>query len=279
MSLSDEQVEQFCRHGYTLVPEFFSPREVQAMQAEVRRFQRDGLLRNVSTEGDGQTRAQDRQNLQLCPMHPHSDFFRSLPFSETVISAVRRLIGDPVLLHLDQIFVKPAQHGAGTNWHQDNAYFKIDRPLMGTAMWIAVHDATVENGTIEVIPDVYDQSLDHERDPMSDHHIRCYPDESKAVPCVLPAGGVAFFCYGTPHCTRANRSDRERAGVAYHFINATVQGQARAGYAAGLRPHLTGEQATGGEGEFGTRVAGTWPDEVERALAADAQAADAPGAA
>ena len=38
--------------------------------------------------------------------------------------------------------------GIGTNWHQDNAYFKIRDPMRGTAMWIAAHDATIANGTI-----------------------------------------------------------------------------------------------------------------------------------
>ena len=28
-----------------------------------------------------------------------------------------------------------------------------------------------------------------------------------------------FFCYGTAHCTRANTTDRERAGMAFHFLH------------------------------------------------------------
>ena len=44
---------------------------------------------------------------------------------------------DPVVLHLDQVFLKPGKQGMGTNWHQDNAYFQIEDPLQGTAMWTA----------------------------------------------------------------------------------------------------------------------------------------------
>ena len=50
------------------------------------------------------------------------------------------------------MFIKPPKIGIGTNWHQDNAYFKITNPLGGTAMWIAVDDARIDNGTIHVIP-------------------------------------------------------------------------------------------------------------------------------
>jgi ectoine hydroxylase-related dioxygenase (phytanoyl-CoA dioxygenase family) len=37
-----------------------------------------------------------------------------------------------------------------------------------------------------------------------------------------------FFAYGTPHATGANTTDRERAGVALHFINAEVTEKRRA---------------------------------------------------
>jgi ectoine hydroxylase-related dioxygenase (phytanoyl-CoA dioxygenase family) len=108
---------------------------------------------------------------------------------------------------------------------------------------------------------------EHSRDPYSDHHIRCYPDESQAVPVELPAGGVVFFAYGTPHCTRGNHTDNARAGVALHFINATVDGHALAGFEPGKRPYLTGPEATGGVREYGVKVAGTWEQEVAKALA------------
>jgi ectoine hydroxylase-related dioxygenase (phytanoyl-CoA dioxygenase family) len=240
--------------------------EVQAMRAELDRLKRDGLLRNVATEGDGKTHSQTKMNLQLCPMYPHSDFFRAMPFAPKVAEAVRQLIGDPVLLHLDQVFLKPGRHGAGTNWHQDNAYFKVGDPLKGTALWTAVHDANEANGTMRIAPDAFREKLEHTRDPQSDHHIRCYPDESRAVTIELPAGGVMFFAYGTPHATGANNTDHERAGVALHFINAEVTQEAVGGFEPGKRPYLTGPDASGGQNEYGVQVGGTWEQEVERVL-------------
>ena len=264
MQLGKEQIQQFREQGYLAVPDFWDADETAAMQAEVERLKRDGLLRNVATEGDGKTQSQTKANLQLCPMYDKSDFFRAMPFAPKVVEAVRQLIGDPVLLHLDQVFLKPARHGAGTNWHQDNAYFHIADPLKGTALWTAVHDATVANGTLHVVPNAFRKSLEHRRDPDSDHHIRCWPDETKAVPVELPAGGVVFFAYGTPHCTLGNTTEKERAGMALHFLNGDEDGEAKGGFGIGKRPILTGPDASGGEQEYGVRVAGTWEQEVER---------------
>ena len=129
MRFSDEQVQQFRTVGYLAVPEFWDAHEVRAMQIELDNLKQRGLLRNVATAGDGVTPATQSQNLQLCPMYDKSDFYRAMPFAPKVAEAVSQLIGDPVLLHLDQVFLKPGRHGSGTNWHQDNAYFNIGDPL------------------------------------------------------------------------------------------------------------------------------------------------------
>ena len=262
-------VEQFRENGYTSTPTFFSPREIDAMRAELDRFCREGLIRNVATDDDGETHTDSVHNLQICPIAPKSDFYRSLPFHPRVVGAIGQLIGNPFVFYLDQIFLKPAKTGIGTDWHQDNAYFKISDPAMGTAMWVALHDATLHNGTLHVIPGSDQESYAHDRDPRSDHHIHCPVPKDRAVAIELPAGGVAFFNYGTAHSTKANLSEAARAGLALHFLRTdfipdhVLQGSKPRRYA-----HVTGPDATEGLQEYGTTIAGTWDDEVDRLLTA-----------
>ncbi len=255
-----EQLHQFQTQGWVAIPDFWQADEIAAMRAELDRFKEEGLLHNVATAGDGKTGSQEKANLQLCPMSPHSTLFRAMPFAPKVKEAITQLIGDEVLVQLDQVFLKPGGSGAGTNWHQDNDYFGIKEPSQGTAIWTAVHDANAQNGTMRVIPGVFNEALEHTRDPESDHHVRCYPDESKQVLVELPAGGALFFNYGTPHATGPNLTENERAGVALHFLNADANRQARGGPVK--RPILSGPDATGGVAEFGTRIEGTWENEV-----------------
>ena len=263
---SSEEIQQFRSQGWVAKDQFWSAREVAAMCSELERLKSIGLLRNVATAGDGSTPATDKINLQLCPMFPHSQLYRAMPFAEKAISAVQQLIGDPVVLHLDQVFLKPGRQGSGTNWHQDNAYFQIDDPLKGTAMWTAVHEATIANGTIHVIPGSFRIQYEHSRDPYSDHHIRCYPPEDEALAIELPAGGAAFFAYGVAHCTLANSTEHERAGVALHFINGAMDATAKGGFPLSKRPYLTGPSASGGLKEHGERIAGSWQRQVDAAL-------------
>ena len=261
--LTEAQVKQFKQQGYATAPTFFTSREVQAMRAELARLRRDGHFRNVATDGDGATHSKQKENLQICPLLHKSELAKALPFAPKVTQAIGQLIGDPVILHLDQVFLKPGRHGAGTSWHQDNAYFQIADPMRGTAMWVAVHDATIANGTLEVIPGMAGEKLEHSRDPNSDHHIRCYPDESRAVPVELPAGGVVFFAYGIPHCTRANNTDHERAGIAFHFLHESVATPEQAQHAKPLGTILTGPSATQGLREYGKDYSGEWQRLIE----------------
>jgi ectoine hydroxylase-related dioxygenase (phytanoyl-CoA dioxygenase family) len=259
MSFTNEQRQQFLTDGYLIVSGFFDSREAAAMQREIGRLKRDGKLRNVATEGDGKTTSATKANLQLCPMSPHSELFKTLPFAPKVRQAIADLIGDPVVLHLDQVFLKPGGHGAGTNWHQDNAYFKIDDPLKGTAMWIAVHDAHLENGTLRVIPRSHLTKLEHSRDPESDHHIRCYPSEDDVAPAILKAGGVIFFAYGVAHATGANKTETDRAGAAYHFLNGNAIPDTYFQSQAGMpHPFLTGDKYDGGVEAYGEDLGSAW---------------------
>jgi ectoine hydroxylase-related dioxygenase (phytanoyl-CoA dioxygenase family) len=232
--LSNAKIEHFRTEGWVAVERFWTVDEVAAMRAELERLKRAGKIANVATAGDGVTPATEAQNLQLVPLAPHSRLFSRMAFAPQAVEAVTDLIGAPALLHLDQVFLKPARNGAGTSWHQDNAYFRVADPFMGTAMWTAVHDATRENGTLKVIPRAFDVDLPHARDPESNHHVRCWPDETGAIDVEVPAGGAIFFCYGTPHGTGGNRTERERAGVALHYLRAD-QAFADGGYPAEFR--------------------------------------------
>lgn len=268
MKLHPDQLQQFQTDGYIILHHFFDAREVAAMQAELARLVGAGLLRNVATEGDGKTHSRTRQNLQICPLTPRSEFFRALPFHDTVLDVVRQLIGDPVLHHLDQIFLKPGKSGAGTGWHQDNAYFRLADPTKGVGMWVAMHDAHVANGTMHIVPRMFDKVLGHSRDGGSDHHITCAQAvaDQPVVPVEMQAGGALFFNYGVPHCTLGNTTDKERAGLALHFARADHMptDDRHGGRLNADKTILTGPGATGGVREFGQKIAGTWPQQVER---------------
>ncbi len=256
--LSQKQVQQFQDEGYCLAPDFFSDEDIALMRAELQRLRDDQLLFNKCTKDDGSTPTTDRINLQICPLTPHSDIFRSLPFYKPVGDAIGQLISAPFVQQLDQIFVKPAGIGYGTNWHQDNAYFQSAQiePHRGVGMWIAIDDTNVNNGTMRLIPNSHKGMKEHKRDLHSDHFITCADsvDESLAVPVEVEAGGVAFFNFGIVHCTKDNNSDQDRAGLALHFCECDVVSE----HHPYTHPFIRGDEASDGLREFGRDLSADW---------------------
>ena len=249
------------------MPNFWSADEIEALRNALSLLQIRGRLANVATDNDGETHTDVARNLQLCPLSPELPIFRSLPFGEQVSYSLAQLLCDDaddpdesVYCYLSQTFWKPARHGLGTGYHQDNAYFEVEHAHRGTAMWTAIHDATIENGCLHVANGYWDKGiLDHRRDLTSDHHITCVDsiDPADEVPVELAAGGVAFFNYNVPHRTGPNETDTPRAGIAYHFLHGAHYRERAFPLPEDCdyrTPVVHGRGATNGAAEYGENV-------------------------
>jgi phytanoyl-CoA hydroxylase len=123
------------------------------------------------------------------------------------------------------LFVKPPQF-QGQAWHQDEIYIPTrDRSLIGA--WIALDDATVENGCLWVIPEshrmgyLYPQRA-HNRSEEFDFAPESFGfDEKKEVPVVVKAGTVVFFNGYLLHRSFKNRTAGcYRRVLVSHYMNA-----------------------------------------------------------
>ncbi len=63
-----------------------------------------------------------------------------------------QLLDGPVRFWHDQLFCKPAQHGGVVAWHQDYSYWTRTKPMAHLTCWIALDEATRDNGCMHYIP-------------------------------------------------------------------------------------------------------------------------------
>ena len=104
-----------------------------------------------------------------------------------------------------------------TPWHQDGAYWPI-RPLATCTVWIAVDDATPENGCMRFIPGSHksktlaehavnndpDYTLNQELDPAT-------YDPAEAIDVTLEAGQISLHDVYLFHGSEVNRSPHRAA--------------------------------------------------------------------
>jgi phytanoyl-CoA hydroxylase len=120
------------------------------------------------------------------------------------------------------LFCKPP--GAlGQAWHQDEAFIPTrDRSLCGA--WIALDDATVENGCLWALPGghrsgILHRTQKHDQPEEWDDTVGIADlDTSGAVALEVEKGSVIFFNGYLPHMSLRNRSSHFRRAFVAHYM-------------------------------------------------------------
>ena len=147
--------------------------------------------------------------------------FRRFAHDARVLDEVARLLGAEELdVFLSQfIFKNPGAYGQP--WHQDSWYFPFE-PDHQLGVWLAVTEATLENGCLWVLPGSH-------REPVHEHVPDSRPDSqygyveivdhdmSGAVPVLMSPGDLLLFDSHLMHRSTDNESSGIRAAMVWHY--------------------------------------------------------------
>jgi ectoine hydroxylase-related dioxygenase (phytanoyl-CoA dioxygenase family) len=127
------------------------------------------------------------------------------------------LIGPDVRLYWDQAVYKKPDTEAPFPWHQDNGYAFVE-PQQYLTCWIALTDATEENGCPWVVPGLHRRgTLAHQ---YSDLGFVCLSEPEDAVAVPARRGSIVVFSSLTPHATGPNATDAVRKAYIVQFAPA-----------------------------------------------------------
>lgn len=136
-----------------------------------------------------------------------SAVLREIVSSPPLTDLCADLIGPDVRLYWDQAVYKKPDADATFPWHQDNGYAFVE-PQQYLTCWIALTDATEENGCPQVVPGLHREgTLSHH---LTDAGFVCLDDPPGAQPVPARAGDIVVFSSLTPHCTGPNLTEGVR---------------------------------------------------------------------
>ena len=149
--------------------------------------------------------------------------------NRTLVEHLNDLIGQDVICFISQFINKKPGDPRKTVWHQDSTYNGMDS--RSAIVWLAVTDATVDNGCMFFIPGTHKPAgqLDFEMKPTTPesfggHKIVDSEVRGTPAPIELKAGHAVFFSDKLLHSAGGNSTtDRTRAGFTMSFINADVE--------------------------------------------------------
>lgn len=228
----DGVAEFYRQHGYLVVVDALDEAEVEALRKEAVAICR-GERGDVSLPDDHvapDPEADDDTFIRnfLCIHHPHkiSEVMTDYLAPRTMVDVLTRIIGPNVKCMQSMLFIK-ASGKPGQAWHQDEDYIPTrDRSLCGG--WIALDDATVENGCLWIIPGSHRPGVLWPQYPHNDPDYDCaamsydfpYSDDD-AVPVEVPAGAIVFFNGYLLHKSLPNRaSSGFRRCLVNHYMSA-----------------------------------------------------------
>jgi phytanoyl-CoA hydroxylase len=136
-----------------------------------------------------------------------------------LLAFVESLLGGPAEVFQDMALLKPAGFGREKPWHQDHAYFNLPLGTPVVGVWIALDEATLDNGCMVFLPGA------HREGPLPHFNRRdwqiCDTDVLERhgkLAAPLPPGGCLIFDGLTPHGTATNRSNQRRRALQFHYI-------------------------------------------------------------
>ncbi len=210
-ALSDTEVEAYHRDGVVGPYALLSPAEMQAARAEI---DRDILEPAVD----------DDEDLHYHDRHLDSGTVCKICRRPELIDRVASLLGPDLMIWRSNFQVKqPAAEAVGdaeqytkVPWHQDGAYFPL-QPLVLVSAWIAITEATEQNGCLQVVAGSHTQTFDHDHDTERYEFMRSIPedafDQDAVRPLVLRPGEFVLFNENTVHASGPNRTSQRRVGL------------------------------------------------------------------
>jgi ectoine hydroxylase-related dioxygenase (phytanoyl-CoA dioxygenase family) len=225
----DELADRYARDGYVVLPGAFTAAEVAELRAEALRVCR-GERGAVAGMEPGPPGEPDETVIRryACVHFPHklSPPMRHTLAHPVVVAALIQVIGPDVKAMQSMLFTK-GEGKPGQAWHQDEFFIPTrDRSL--TAAWIALDDATTENGCLWVLPGSHRPGVIYpdrdQDDPRFDCTVEAYSfpyQDADAVPVQIAAGSVLLFNGYLLHRSLPNtaRSGLRRALV-NHYMSA-----------------------------------------------------------
>ncbi len=227
--ISSAAVAFYQEQGYLIVENALDLAELEELRQETTRICRGelgdvrGLIPATADETDEEVLKQ-----YLCIHFPHkisATMLRYLghPVMREVLTGV---IGPNVKCMQSMLFIK-ASGKPGQAWHQDEYFIPTrDRSLIGG--WIALDEATQENGCLWIIPGSHKEGIIWPQQKHEDRRFDCtgeamnfpYTDED-SIPVEVPAGAIVFFNGYLLHRSFPNRAaSGYRRVLVNHYMSA-----------------------------------------------------------
>src|SRR5690625_2122788 len=160
--LSKEKINEFNKYGFVKGEVILNDEEVKVLRKELdlvldgKSVKKPVLNRNlIHDEGsEFETKMVKSDTVvQILNMWMVSDAFFQHAGNKKICEDIAQLTNNNTIrIWHDQVQYKPPRIGGPGNWHQDHPAWPIIQPADLVSAWVALDDATIENGCMWMVP-------------------------------------------------------------------------------------------------------------------------------
>jgi phytanoyl-CoA hydroxylase len=216
-ALKAEQIESYRRDGFVQLNDVITGAALERLRSVVEH----AVDAEKPQAGSGPKGAYEQifiQKVNLWQRHPAA---REFVHSKRFGNIAAQLAGMPVRLWHDQALFKEPRTGAKTPWHQDTHYWPHQQKQHQLSIWIALRDATIQNGCLSFLPATHTLDTIEPVDlaqPQDLFSIAPKLKGTKPVTCELKAGSCTFHNGLTFHYAGPNKTDTMREALAILYM-------------------------------------------------------------
>ena len=162
-------------------------------------------------------------------LHQLSPEFKAFSHSQKIKSIATDLGLVRPRIHQSMYIFKQPKIGGVIRWHQDASYF-LTTPLSVVTFWLAVEDATIKNGCLQVQAGGAEMPLKEQfiRHPDNSTELKLlhelpWPTDDCAQALEVKKGTLVVFNGLLPHFSAPNVSDKSRHAYTLHITCANTQ--------------------------------------------------------
>ncbi len=212
--VTPEQAQAYDTQGFFVLEGEVDAATLTALDREIEPFDREVLeFLHSQPEGRFHIAGVDTVSIAIHLVN-RSPVLRDFCASSLFADLCHDLIGPDARLYWEQAVYKQPHGAEPVLWHQDNGYTYVE-PQAYLTCWVALTDATLDNGCIRVLPGVHREgTLAHVNTPIG---YQCCEDPDGAVAVPVKAGDIVVFSSLTPHATGHNTTEAVRKAYIVQF--------------------------------------------------------------